>query len=259
MVTRIMFRLGKGIGLRFAPDNHVLPVLRFDQFQKLAGPGYFWINPWTQETLPPVSLGIRIGQYTFTDVVSADNIPHDINLTILYKLEPALVRLEALAQLVRLSDREVQKIVKDYASQGLRRLAALYMAESLTGRRETTAVERDLTNLLRSQLRPLGLQPLRQGGLLIKEIIPAPGFRQALLQAKQHQTTLRVLSAYKESRLIEQAIRAQLVAGLQTQTGTVNLFSILGDNATSSLLPGDWFRNSPGIPGPDRPGLKKRG
>ena len=94
-----------------------------------------------------------------------------------------------------------------------------------------TLIERDLTNYLRAQLRVLGLVTLRQGGVLIKETTPPEKFKMAMLAAKQHQITLQVLGDHYEGELIEQAIRAQFLAGIEGHEGNITLWSSLDGSA----------------------------
>ena len=47
--------LGHAAGIRFAPDNHVVPVLRLGQYKRLEGPGFFRVTPGLEEVLRPIS------------------------------------------------------------------------------------------------------------------------------------------------------------------------------------------------------------
>lgn len=215
---------GRCVGKQFAPDNCVVPVLRMDRFHRLAGPGYFQTNPFIEKTLPPVSIGLRVGEFRFLEVQSQDNIPFTIKLTVLYQFVPQGLDSKVVSQVVRLKPAKVEEIVRSYASQGLRRLAARYPAIELGGTTALLAIEQDLTGFLSANLRVLGLRPLRQGGILIKETIPPDKFRLTMLQARQHHVTLDALGQYKD-RLNEMAIRAQFLAGLEAFQGNLALLS----------------------------------
>lgn len=222
-----MNRFNKVTGLHFAPDNHVVPILRLGQFHRVEKAGYFWINPFIEKTLPPISTGLQVGSYTFDEVLSQDNIPFSISLTVLFQFDPQLPTLATLAQLVRLSSRTLQNIVRDYASQGLRRLVAAFPAHDLAGRNVMITMERDLTRHLHAQLYALGLIPLKQGGVLIKEVVAPVKFRHTMLAVQQHQATLQLLKVYEGDALVEQAIRAQFLMGLEGHKGDLNLWASL--------------------------------
>jgi len=222
---------GRVVGRQLAPDNCVVPVLRLDRFHRLGGPGYFQINPFLERTLPPVSIGLRVGEFHFQEVQSQDNIPFNIRLTVLYQFVPDGLEARVTSQIVRLEPRQVEGIVRSYASQGLRRLAGRYPAMELSGSNALSAIEGDLAGFLNANLRALGLVPLRHGGILIKETIPPDKFKQTMLLARQHHVTLDALSQYRD-RLNEMAIRAQFLAGLETFRGNLALLS-----TTDSLPP----------------------
>ncbi|MCP4428450.1 MAG: SPFH domain-containing protein [Chloroflexi bacterium] len=226
-MKRFIQFIGKALGIRFAPDNHVVPVLRLERFDRIEGSGYFWIKPFIEATLAPVSVGMKIGAYTFEEVLSQDNISFTVNLTVLFRFDPNLPPDQVLAQVVRLPAATLHNIVKDYASQGLRRLVSGFSAETLICETAMTHIERDLTNYLRAQLRVLGLVPLRKGGVLIKETIAPEKFKQTMLAVKQHQATLQALGAQPDENLIEQAIRAQFLTGLEGHGGNLTLWSSL--------------------------------
>lgn len=225
---------GKFIGIRFTPDNQIVPVLRWKRFNRIHREGYFWINPLIEETLPPLSVGLQVGNFTLQEVLSADNIPFTVKLTVLFQLDPTLPPRQVLAQVVRIPSSRLSDIVEDYASQGLRRLASTFTAEQLGGKAAVSQIENTLRHFLKAQLHVLGLVPLKQGGILIKEIIAPEKFRQAMLHVHQHQATLHMLSNYPE-HLIEQAIRTDFLTGLEEHPGNLTLFSSFDSGA---ILPG---------------------
>lgn len=226
-MKRLISALGRAIGIHFAPDNHVIPVLRLERFNRVEGPGYFWIIPIIERTLASMNTGIRVTNFAFAEVLSRDNIPFSVHLTVLFALDPTLPTREVTAQLVRVSDDGLRSIVQDYTSQGLRRLASRFIAEELCGESAISSIERDLTHYLRAELRILGLVPLRSSGVLIKETIAPDKFKLTMLNVKRHEATLRMLGRYREMSLIEQAIRAQFLTGLEDREGNLTLLSPL--------------------------------
>lgn len=219
----------KWIGYRFAPDNHVVPVLRMERYHRLVGPGYFHISPLHETTLPAISLAVRLGEYKFDEVISCDGIPFSIAVTVMFNFNPAQAMPAAQPQLVRAAPEMLVKVVKNHTEHGLRRQVARIAAETLYSGDTLANIERDLIRLLRTRLAMIGITPL-DNGVFIKETIAPAKFRESLLIAKQYQDTLRALNG-QEIQLIEQAIRAGLVAGLEKNHGQVTLFSGLDGNA----------------------------
>lgn len=224
-MKKVVQRFGKWFGYRFAPDNHVMPVLRLEQFHRLEGPGYFRINPMSESTLPAVSLGIRRGDFNFAEVRTADNIPYNINVTVLFKFSPAQAIPAAQPQMVRATAEMLTGIVKLRTEHGLRRLVGRFEAEALAQGETMAAIERDLRRHLHANLQIVGLQPL-DNGVMISETVPPKKFQEAMLAVKQHEATLRALAGNREAQ-VEQAIRAQFLGGLENYRGQVTLLSSL--------------------------------
>ncbi|HRQ41060.1 MAG TPA: SPFH domain-containing protein [Chloroflexota bacterium] len=218
----------KWFGGRFAPDNHVVPVLRMERYHRLAGPGYFHINPMHETTLPAISLAVRLGEFKFEEVMSRDGIPFSIAVTVMFNFNPAHAIPAAQPQVVRAAPEMLAGVVRNHTEHGLRRQVARIEAETLYSGDTLANVERDLVRLLRTRLAMIGITPL-DNGVFIKETLAPTRFRESLLLAKQYQDTLRVLNG-QQGELIEQAIRAGLVNGLEKNHGQVTLFSGLDGN-----------------------------
>ncbi|GIK41147.1 MAG: hypothetical protein BroJett011_49800 [Chloroflexota bacterium] len=217
--------LGRMLGLHFAPDNHVIPVLRLGRYHHVKEPGFFWIWPLVEQALPPVKTGLHVGNFTFDEVLSKDNIPFKIHLTVLFNFNPASAVRNAAAQLVKGGDDLLQIIVKDYTNQFLRRLASRYEAEELSSSPAMAAIEWHLTRLLSIQMRPLGLAPLKNGGILIKETIAPEKFKRAILQARRLMAISQSLASFPIPGLAEKAIQAGFVTGLEDFEGDLTLWS----------------------------------
>ncbi len=229
-------RIGKFFGGHFAPDNTVVPILSYGRFNRLAGPGHFYVKPMIEKTLNPIGLGIQVGNFKFDDVLSKDNIPFKMEMTVLFKFDPSLPHPSSLPQLVRLSPDDKMNIVRQYTSHGVRRLTARYDAEQLCNEEPMQEIERNLTHLLKVDLRPLGLFPLPNGGILIKEMVAPHKFQQTMLAVRQHEATLEVLRQYQEAQLVDQAIRAQFLTGLENHDGNLTVLSAVDGSMFQNLM-----------------------
>lgn len=217
--------LGRLLGIHFATDNYVIPVLRWGRFNRVKGPGFFWTFPLIEQTLSPIKTSLHVGNFYFEEILTRDNIPFRVQMTVLFTFNPASALKSAAAMLVRGGDDLLQVIVKDYTNQGLRRLASRFEAEELCRGSAMSAIERNLTHLLTGEMRALGIAPLRQDGILIKETIAPDKFKHTMLNVKLHEATLRVLASYRELNLIKQAIQAEFVTGLEDLEGNLTLLS----------------------------------
>lgn len=145
-----------------------------------------------------------------------------------------------MPMLVQGGDDLFRVIVKDYTNQGIRRLISQYEAVELTGKDALPAIERNLTRLLTAAMRPLGIAPLKEGGVLIKETVAPTEFKQAILDARRLEALLYVLASFPLPGLVEQAIRAGFMTGLERLESNVFLsnLSLLETGQT------DWLKGA---------------
>ncbi len=218
---------GRLLGLHFAPDNHIIPVLRMGLYHRAAGPGFTWVIPLLEQALPPVKTSIHVGNFLFEEVMSRDNVPFEIQMTVLFAFNPTSALKSAAAVLVKGGEDLFKIIVKDYTNQGLRRLAARYQAEDLCGEEPMSTIEWNLTRALTAELRVLGLAPLKSGGVLIKEAIAPAKFKRGILNARRLEAILEALAQFPAHNLIEQAIQAGFMSGLEDLEGNLTLLSTM--------------------------------
>jgi regulator of protease activity HflC (stomatin/prohibitin superfamily) len=214
------------IGLHFAPDNHVIPVLRLGRFHRVKGPGFFWTWPLIEQALPPVKTSIHVGNFTFDEVLTKNNVPFKIQITVLFTFNPNSALKSAAAQLVQGGDDLFRIIVKDYTNQGLRRLVAKYEATELGNQKAMTTIERTLPRFLITELRSLGLAPLKEGGVLIKEVLAPAEFKQSILDARRLEAILYALASFPAPGLVDQAIRAAVMTSLERLESNVFLSNL---------------------------------
>jgi len=148
-------------------------------------------------------------------------------MTVLFTFYPDQALHNAAAQLVQAGESLLKTIVKDYTAQGLRRLASRFEAEELCGQTAMSAIERDLTRFLRLEMVNLGLAPLPSGGILIKETMPPEKFQRGVLNARRLEAILQALTRYPVGELIQQAIQAGFVTGLEDLQSDLTLLSTL--------------------------------
>jgi hypothetical protein len=142
-------------------------------------------------------------------------------MTILYKFDPGDTQPEIAAQLVRAPVDLLHLIVKDYASQGLRRLASTFKSDEIPHAFARAVIERDLSRFLIGQLAVLGISPLKEGGLLVKEIVPPEKFKQSMVNVRGLEATMRELVAYRSPALMEWGTLATFLTNLVDRQGEI--------------------------------------
>lgn len=216
--------IGHAVGVRFAPDNYVTPVLRFGQFKRLEGPGFFRITPGVEDVLPHISIGIRTGRFKFAEVMTHDNIAFHVNVCVRFIHDPRRAAAALQSRIVRIPEAGLMAVVQDRTEQILRRRVSAFQADELCGYIAQNRIEQSIHRFLTSELDALGMTVPENGVILGKMKAPAL-FKQTMLQARRHQQIIEVLAACENSDVAEQAIRAEFFNGLEGHHGHLTLMS----------------------------------
>lgn len=223
-MKKILTSLAKLIGVHFVQENYVAPVFRLGMYHRVCGPGLFWVIPILESVGQPVKSGIRFISLNVPGALSSDSIPIDIDLKIFFRFDPKRTRRQIAAQLVRVPERVLTDIAKDYADSFLRQVVANFTTEDICSGKAVARIQRHLSRILADKLGFLGYVIDLGSGVLIKGITASPEFQQTILDAKRHEVTLRVLNAYQAAD-VDQALRAELVKGLAKGDSSM-LFSL---------------------------------
>ena len=236
-MKRLLAFFGRLVGLHFVPDNHVAPVLHLGRYDRVGGPGFFWIIPIIERTLPPIKTSLYVGNFVFSEVLSKDNIPFTMNLTVLFAFDPASALKAAAAQFVRAGEGVLMQVVREFTNRRLRRLVADFNAEQLCGPARLGAIERDLPRYLKNEMRLLGLAPLsaQDGGVMIKEIIAPDTFKRTMLDVKHDEAMLEVLRSYPAPELVHLLNQLIFVNSLKDYSGELAL--MMGSPETMRMWP----------------------
>jgi hypothetical protein len=234
-MKRLIQGIGKLVGIHHTPDNHVTPIFRWGRYHRVRGPGFFGVIPLIERTLPSVKTSIHVGNFYFTEILSQDNIPFTIQMTVLFTFNPDKALKTAAAQLVQGGDNLLRIIVQDYTNQGVRRLAAKYQAEKLGNAEALSTIERNLTGYLTTTMRVLGLAPLKRDGVLLKEIVAPEKFRHTMLDVRHDEALLEVLRSYPVPELVQLLNQMIFASSLKDRSGQLAL--LLGASDTGQMLP----------------------
>ena len=237
MIQRLCSALGWLIGIYFCPDNYVLPILRLGRYHRVRGPGFVWIIPLVEQVLAPVKTSLHVGDFIFQEVLSRDNIPFRVHMTVLFTFDPASAIKSAAAQLVRGGDQLLQVIVRDFANRRLRRLAATFEAEELSSEVVINNIEEGLVHYLKHEMSILGLAPIqaKYGGIMIKEVVAPDNFKRTMLDVKHDEAILGVLRNYPVPELVQLLNQVIFANSLKEGAGQLNL--LLGTPEALPMLP----------------------
>jgi len=202
------------IGFHFIPENHKAAVMRLGMYHRARGPGFIWIIPFVERVENIVKIGMRFATFLIKQVLSNDGIPLDFELTVIYNFDPDSTSRPIAAQLVRLPDHILENIVREYADKSLRQAVAQHSTEAICTGGAIADIERDVIEGLQARIRHLGLAPMADGGMMIKEITPRKDFLESILATKGYEMILKVLTGYPIAD-VDQALLAELVRGFK--------------------------------------------
>ena len=120
----ILASLGKLIGVHFVKENYVAPVFRLGMYNRVRGPGLFWVIPILESVGQPVKSGIHFTSLKVIGALSKDSIPIDIDLDVLFRFDPERTQRRIAAQLVRVPEYVLTDIAEGYTDGFLRRVVA---------------------------------------------------------------------------------------------------------------------------------------
>jgi regulator of protease activity HflC (stomatin/prohibitin superfamily) len=222
---KLLVRLGNVVGIHFVPENHVVAVMRLGMYHRLGGPGFIWRIPLIESVTPPIKIGIRFLPFVVKRALTKDAISINVDLTVLYSFDPSLSIRQIAAQLVRCTPDVLEGIVEDKVDNCLRQIVARFEAKQLCEGETIVQIQHELSRSLTAELRPLGLSPAQDGGVMIKEVNLPEDLLRTILEAKRHELTLEVLKKYGDGK-IDKAVIAEFANNPASQDGALPLLML---------------------------------
>ncbi len=221
-MKKILTSLARLIGVHFVQENYVAPVFRLGMYNRVGGPGFFWVIPILENVGQPVKSGFRFTSLKVSGALSKDSIPIDVDLELFFRFDPERTQRRIAAQLVRVPEDVLTDIAKGYADSFLRQVVANFAAEDICSGKVVSRIKSHLSHILADKLEFLGYVIDLGSSVLTKGITASPEFQQTMLDAKRYEVTLRVLNAYQAAD-VDQALRAELVKCLAKGDGSMLL------------------------------------
>lgn len=184
-------RVKVGLNERFLVERGV------DQL-KVVGPGWVWLTP-AQRYMATLNVGPQGQSYVFEQVETVEKVPLQVDVQLLYRVDPDLFTDELLPSLPGLSEGGWLHVLRWQTEHVLRRLVADYSWQDIGRENVQPRLERQLTWTLAERLRGVGIN--LSGACLIKLALPI-GLEKTLVRAAQDkvevQGRLAVLQEYQK-------------------------------------------------------------
>lgn len=162
------------------PNERLLIESGVNHYQ-VVGPGWVWVKPW-QKSLVQFYIGSQSQALTFDEVRTADNIPLNLTVQLLYRVDPALFSESLLPSLPFLHGGVWQKILSWRSEYVLRQMLLAYKWEELSQPGVQTRLERRLGQTVSEFVKVVGLRVLTV--CLVKIELPS-ALQQTLVQVHQ--------------------------------------------------------------------------
>lgn len=161
-----------GLSPRVANQWERAVVLRFGRFQRLSGPGVFWMIPFVERVALWADLRVRTTSFAAEKTLTADTVPVDVDAVLfwqVYNAEQAILAVE-----------DYKKAVSWAAQTALRDIIGkTHLADMLTGRE---AIDVDLKKLIDERTHDWGIAVK---SVEIRDVTIPPGLEDAMSRKAQ--------------------------------------------------------------------------
>ncbi|MFN8594976.1 MAG: SPFH domain-containing protein [Anaerolineae bacterium] len=215
MVYRLLLRLGRPFGIRWVGDYELAVIYRLEQYDKVMGPGFFRINPFTQTVRSVISVAPDFISVPIPSVQTRDALQLDLSIALAYVFEPFSVPHEKIALFVKWPQLVRRAIVTDNAQRALQAAMPEFYAEQVCRGEVFVPLEQKFLAVLTSRLQPLALKPLF--GMVLRVKVPL-ALQSRFEAVVQRGVNVQDLSQYEPYELT-QAMRTEAIEAMQAMAG----------------------------------------
>jgi regulator of protease activity HflC (stomatin/prohibitin superfamily) len=246
MAHRLKLRFGRLFGVRWVGDYELAVVYRMERYDKVMGPGYFRINPFTQTVRSVINVAPDFISTTVSGIQTRDALQLGVGMALAYVFDPRSIPRDNAALFVKWP-REVRRaIVTDHTQRAMQVAMPDFFAEQVCRGEVFERIERKFLNALTSRLQPLALKPLF--GMVLQ--VKVPSALQSRFEAVvQRAVNVQDLSNYEPYELT-QAMRTEALEAIQHMPGGKQYINM--PDLTDMVVPTD--DNQPVLRRITRPG-----
>lgn len=170
---RLLLKYGKWFGAGFVPDNTLQVIYENGLYAGVRGPGQFRYNRITETLGPQISIAAQRRNFVFTELLSADNLPMTVRLSILFNYDPRRAPQFARA-LVRTTPEVRLNLVTSFAERATRVSINRRNSMELPQAAVLEAVEEEINRALQADLETLGFAfPTDRPVMVLQVQLPA--------------------------------------------------------------------------------------
>jgi regulator of protease activity HflC (stomatin/prohibitin superfamily) len=215
IIYRFLRAVGRPFGLRWVGDNQVAVVYRLERYHTLKGPGFFWINRFTQSVRKIIDLAPDFIPVTASDIHTQDALQLDLAVALAYLFDPALMPPEKAALYVTWTRETHRAIITDNVKRALQAVVPSFYAEDICRGKAFAEIERQVMSELATRVKPLALKPLI---CLVLQVGVPPKLQDRFEAVVQRQVNIEDLGHYAPYE-ISQALRTEALEALRGMAG----------------------------------------
>jgi hypothetical protein len=240
LAYRLALFFGRPLGLRWVGDNQLGAVYRWERYDRLCGPGFFWIKPLTESVKYVVSLNPDFISTSFPSVFARDGVQLAMDVALAFTFDPRPLPHEKVQVFVKWSRDILRAIVIDVATGALLSVIASFYAEQICRGELFQTIEQRLMEELTSRLEPLAMRP---AFAMVLKVTPPLALQETFTAVANRAAYTHDLSLYQEFELNE-VRRRELYAVLSELPGGIRYLNVTGPDVSPSAL------KSGRLPGP---------
>jgi hypothetical protein len=229
LAYRLCRFLGGPFGLRWVPDNHLGAVYRMEMYHSLRGPGFFWINPFTETVKGSVNIQPDFISTPFPSLQTKDGLQLGLQVALAYAFDPRPLPREKAVVFVQLDKVILRAIVSDSATSALQSIMRNYYAEQVCRGEIFETIGQSLMTELTKLVSPLAITPTFA---MVLEVMVPPALRETFTAVANRAAYTHDLSQYQDFELNE-VRRRELNEVLSKIPGGVRYLNISGTDASS--------------------------
>jgi len=142
--------------IKLTPTERLLIESGINHY-KVIGPGLIWLFPW-QRPRTKLYLGPNIGTVDCLEARVVDDLPLDVTIKVIYRVNPELFSDELLPRIPTLNEGGWRSIVQWRTEAVVRRLLARYSWRELKDQSIQEDLEQQLNTTLTERLKQVGLE-----------------------------------------------------------------------------------------------------
>jgi hypothetical protein len=170
---RLLLRYGKWFGAGFVPDNTLQVIYTNGLYAGVRGPGQFRYNRFTETLGPQISIVAQRRAFVFTEMLSQDNLPMTVRLSILFIYDPRRAPQFAKA-LVRATPEIRLNLVTSFAERATRVSVSRRNSMELPQAPVLEVIEEEISRALQADLETLGFAfPTNRPVMVLQVQLPA--------------------------------------------------------------------------------------